>query len=109
MDGGVGDCEEVDDVFSIAGEFHVSVREGERNGSDRLVPGDRPVSSILDEFGGLNRSKSDFHVPELFCLEVVVGGSELATEYCVKTDCSLGNNVLPLRIWELGAIRLVNE
>ena len=91
----MGDREEIDNVLSIAGEFHVSVRKGEGDSSDCLVPGDRPVSSVLDEFGGLNRSKSDFHVPEFFSLEVVIGGRELATEHCVEVDRSSRNNILP--------------
>ena len=74
MDGGVSDREEVDDILPIAGEFRMSVREGERDGSDCFVLGDQPVSPVLDDLGGFNRSKSDLEVPEFLSFEVVIGG-----------------------------------
>ena len=58
MDAGVGDGEKVDDVLPITGEFMYSVREGESNGSDRSIPGDGPVSSILNHFRGFDLGNS---------------------------------------------------
>ena len=109
MDGGVGDGEKVDDVFSVAREFCMSVREGEGDCSDSSVPSDRPVSSVLDGLHGLNRSKSDFEVAEFLCFEVVIGGRELPSEYCIQVDCLSRDDILPFRVWKLGAIGLVNE
>ena len=84
----MGDGEEVNDVLAITGEFLVSMREGKGNRSDGFVPGDGPVSGVLDNLGRLNRSKRDLDVSKSLGFEVVIGGRELACEYGVKTDCS---------------------
>ena len=73
MDTGVSDGEEVDDVLSIARELKYSVWEGKDSRSDRPVPGDSPVPTVLDNFSGFNSSEGDFEVPKLFDFGVILG------------------------------------
>ena len=50
VDAGVSDGEEVNDVLSIAGEFFETMGEGENCRSNCSVPGNVPVSSVLNQF-----------------------------------------------------------
>ena len=70
--------------------------EREYSGSDGPIPGNGPIPSILDQFGGFNRSKRDFEFSKLFDLGVIVRCGELSAEDSVEVDCSTSNNVLPL-------------
>jgi hypothetical protein len=88
MDGGVSDREQADDILSITGEFLVPVGEGEHDCPNSSVPGDCPVSSVLDDFGRFNCSKRHFDVPKLLDLKIVVGGRELAAEDRIEIDSS---------------------
>ena len=62
------------------------MRESKCNSSDSLVPGDGPVSSILDNFGRFNHTKREPEVPEFLNSEVVIGGGELSTENSIQID-----------------------
>ena len=83
--------------------------ESEDCSSNRSVPGNGPVSSILDSLGRLNRSKRDLDVSESLNLEVVMGGGELPAENCVEVDRPPRNDVVPLRIWELRTVGFICE
>ena len=109
VDGGVGDGEQVDNVFPITCEFRQSVREGEDSRSNSPIPGDGPVSAVFDQLGGFDHSEGDFKVTKLLDLWIVMGGGELATEDCIKIDSSSCNDVLPLRIRELGTVGFINK
>jgi hypothetical protein len=74
MDTGMSDCEEVDDIFSIAGKLMDPVRECEGSGSDSPVPGDSPISPVLDRFSRLDRSEGDLELSKLLDLRFILGG-----------------------------------
>jgi hypothetical protein len=109
MNTGVSDGEQIDDIFSITGEFLHPVGEGEDSRSDCPIPGDGPVPTILDQFGGFGSSERDFQVTEFLNFGFIMGCGELATEYGVEIDGSSSNDVFPLRIRELGTVGFVNE
>jgi hypothetical protein len=109
METGVRDREQGGDILAIPGEFLQSMRESKGGSSDSSVPRDGPFSSIFDEFGGLNLSKRELEVPELFNFEVVVGRRELPTENGIQVDGLPSDNTLPFRIWEFRAIGGVGE
>ena len=77
----MGDREEIDDVLPIASEFLQSVWEGKYNGSNSSVPGNGPVSSVLDSFSWFDGSKRYLKLSELLDLEVVICCGELPAEY----------------------------
>ena len=91
----MGNGEEIDDVFSITGEFLLSVRKGKESGSDCPIPHNRPVSTIFDNFRWLNRSKGNLEVSEFLNFGVIVHSGKLSAEDCVEVDCSTRNNILP--------------
>jgi hypothetical protein len=65
------------------------VGEGEDSRSNSLIPGNDPVASVPDQLGGLNCSKGDLKVTELFDFRIIMGGGELPTENGVEVDSSL--------------------
>ena len=109
VDRGVGDGEEVDDIFTIAGKLWHSVWKGEDSGSDRPVPCNSPVSAILDHLCGFDRSERDFDISKLLDFGIVVGGGELTTEDRIEVDGSPCDDILPLRIWKLWTVWFINE
>jgi hypothetical protein len=72
MEAGMSNGEHGDDVLPISGKFLQSMRESESGRFDSSVPGNRPFSTVLDDFSGLNRSKSEFEVSEFFHFEFIV-------------------------------------
>src|SRR5271168_2005428 len=77
--------------------------------SDSSVPGDSPISSVLDQFSGLNGAEGDFEISKFLDFRVVVRGRELSTEDCVEVDGSPRYDVLPLRVGELWTVWLIDE
>jgi hypothetical protein len=74
METWMGDGEEGGDVLAIPGEFLETMRERVGCCSDSLVPSDRPLSSVLNGFRGLNRSERELEFSEPLNLEIVIGG-----------------------------------
>jgi hypothetical protein len=93
MEAGVSDGEQRGDILSICREFVESVREGIGGCSDSTIPGNGPFPSITDAFGRFNRSKREFEVPQLFDLDVIVGGGELTTEDGIEIDGDVRRHV----------------
>ena len=107
MEAGVSDGKHGDDVLSITCKFLQSMWESKRGCPDGSVPGNRPLSSVLDNFRGLNRSKSEFEVSEFFHFELIVHCGKLSAEYGVQIDGFPSDDVSPLRIrefWTTGQI-----
>ena len=92
----VSDGEKVDDIFSITGEFFNPVGESEDGSSDCPVPYDQPIPSVSEDLCWFNCSESDLKVTEFLDFRIVMCRGELTAEDCIKTDCSSGDNILPL-------------
>ena len=71
---GVSDCEQVNDIFSIAREFLNPVGECEDGRSNGPIPRNRPISPILNDFRGLDGSERDFEVSKFLDFGIVMGG-----------------------------------
>ena len=71
------------------------MREGENGRSNCPVPGDVPVSSILDQFCWLNCSEGDLEIAKLLNFGVIMCHGELSTEYCIEVDGSPIDDVFP--------------
>ena len=85
------------------------MREGEHGCSDSSIPGDGPISSVLDQFRGFDCSESDLEIPKFFDFGIIMGCGELSTEYCVKVDGSASDNVLPFGVRKFRTVWFVNE
>jgi hypothetical protein len=86
VDTGMRDSEEVDDIFSIAGEFMHSVGKSESRGPNGPIPGDVPITSVLDDFSWFNGPVRDFKISEFLHFGIVLGSRELSTEDSVEVD-----------------------
>ena len=89
------------DIFAISCELLQSMRERKGGSSDGSIPGDTPVSTVSYDFGRFNRSIRELEFSKFFDSEVVIRRGELSTENRIEIDCFSGDNVSPLRIWEL--------
>jgi hypothetical protein len=81
IDTGVSDQEQVDDIFSIVGEFLHSMEKGKNSCSNCSVPGDGLIPSIPDHLCGFDSSEGDFKVSEFLNFCVIEGGGELSAKY----------------------------
>ena len=85
------------------------MQEGEDGGPDCSIPGDRPVSSTLNNFCGFDCSERNLDVTKFLNFRIIVGGRELSAEHCIKVDCPSCDDILPLGVGKFWAIGFINE
>ena len=78
-------------------------------GFDGWFPSGNPVPVSFDRFGGRSRSNSDLELAKSFSFLFVLGDSKEAREDVVEVDGSTGEEIRPLRLWELWTGKRVDD
>ena len=97
------------DVVAICAELGLAVRVEESDSFLVLGPSDGPITMGSDVPGGSRGPRGEFVVPDLDNLFVIPIGGVGGREELVEVDISVGNDVVPEGIGDIGAVKRADD